>query len=244
MSINRYDWNSFLDKVEEAKESLGNPKVVWYRGQSNASWMLTPTLLRFPDGLSHEQTSFNEFYRSAARLFDKRFNDWELLFDMQHYGIPTRLLDWSEVLGVAVAFILHTDYSTTDYSEAALYVLDPLKLNQKSGIQSIKNLPADKEFEYKEIYWNKKPFSPQYPIAVYPPLQSQRLYAQSGTFTIHGDIADPVDQLCPEAVKKIILPHNAKEGAWEFIKIANLNEYTIYPDILGMARHLRRKIFG
>jgi hypothetical protein len=38
------------------------------------------------------------------------------------------------------------------------------------------------------------------------------------------------------------LPSAAKQEAREFLKWANLDEYTIYPDIVGMARHIKRKI--
>src|SRR5581483_6663493 len=103
MTIVASDWYGVLEAVREARKTLGNPATVWYRGHSNGQWNLIPGLHRRSDGLAKEQALFNEFQRFAARLFTKRDNDWETLFDMQHYGVPTRLLDWTEALGVAVA---------------------------------------------------------------------------------------------------------------------------------------------
>jgi hypothetical protein len=237
----RQYWVDFLDSVERAREELGSPNVIWYRGHSNAAWKLLPTLVRFQNGYDLEQEAFHEFKRAGARLFAKRDNDWEILFDMQHYWIPTRLLDWTESLGVAIAFIAFTQYQGDE--DSVLYILDPAALNRRSGLNEIKRVPDDVEFGYRRIYWEKKPFAPRYPIAAIPTMQSDRLFAQRGVFTIHGDDPSPVEALCPEAVKRVILTRAAKPAAREFVEYANLNEYTIYPDIVGMAGHIRKKLF-
>jgi aspartate kinase len=49
-------------------------------------------------------------------------------------------------------------------------------------------------------------------------------------------------KIIADCFKKIILPDSAKEEALDFLKWANLDEYTIYPDIVGMAHHIKRKI--
>ena len=90
-------WPEFFECVRIARDQLGNPSLVWFRGHSRSYYLLTPSLLRHPSGLQKEQELFNEYERSAARLMAKRDNDWELLFDMQHYGIPTRLLAKADV---------------------------------------------------------------------------------------------------------------------------------------------------
>jgi hypothetical protein len=235
-------WAKFLEDIRQAREDLGNPSVVWYRGHSHASWSLVPGLFRNPEWPKREKQAFAAFDRTASRLFDKRRTDWEILFDMQHYGIPTRLLDWSEALGVAIAFIMHTPVQVP--TDAAVYVLDPVTLNKMSGHKEIRNLPADNAaFDYKNIYWMDLPVRVDRPIAVYPPLQSARLFAQRGVFTIHGHDSRGVEEQAPKAVKKVTLPAGARAAAMEFLQHANLDEYAIYPDIVGMARLLRRQVF-
>jgi len=234
-------WQEFLENIREAREDLGNPPVIWYRGHSHSGWSLVPGLYRDSTWADRERRAFEAFDRTATRLFDKRQSDWEVLFDMQHYGIPTRLLDWSEALGVAVAFVMHTPLPTP--TDAAVYVLNPIALNALSGLAEIKTLPSDQAFEYKQIYWYKQPFAPQRPIAIYPPLQSARLFAQRGVFTIHGDRKLGLEEQSPHVVRKVILPVGARPAAMQFLQDANLDEYAIYPDIVGMARLLRRQIF-
>lgn len=233
-------WYEFLDEVRRAKHELGNPKNIWYRGHSNSMWALVPSLHRLPNGTAQEHNAFHEFERSAARLFKRRDNEWQTLFDMQHYGLPTRLLDWTEALGVATAFaILDSASSSVD---AAIFVLDPTALNKASGITGIREIPSD-AFEYKKVYWDHVPFAATYPIAIDPTFQNNRMIAQRGTFTVHGTVASGLETQCPNVVRKVVLPAATRGEAAGFLEDANLNAYSIYPDIVGMARHLRKKCF-
>jgi hypothetical protein len=233
-------WNDFLARVREAEQELGNPVETWYRGHSVHSWKLIPSLPRENEWEQKEKLLFYEFTKTAARLFDKRTSDWETLFDMQHYWIPTRLLDWTTVMGVALAFILHGDYHDTE--DSALYVLDPIALNRLSGRDGVITVPEDKLFDYQTIYWEKRPIQIEKPIAIRPSQVSDRIRAQKGTFTVFGTESAPFESHASGCFRKVILPGAAKEEAREFLKWANLDEYTIYPDIVGMARHIKKKI--
>ncbi len=232
-------WQGFLDAVRDARESLGKPGVIWYRGQSRDHFRLVPSLLRHPLGISKEQVLFNEYERSAPRLKVDKGNDWELLIDMQHYGIPTRLLDWTDVLGVALAFALYD--SKDDHEDSAIYLLDPLALNKKTQIGAIKRVPNDATYTYKAIYWHSNPFAALAPIAMDCLLRNERIAAQSGYFTVHGANVQPIDDQAPECIRKIVLCSKVKPAVREFLEYANLNSLSIYPDVVGMARHIARK---
>ena len=234
------EWNKFLEDVKQAESDLGNPREIWYRGHSEEIWDLVPSLMRETEWERKEKELFFEFSKTASRLFDKRNNDWEILFDMQHYWIPTRLLDWTTVMGVAIAFILHNDY--TDSTNSSLFILDPISLNRLSGRDEIINVPEDKSFDYKTIYWEHRPIKIEKPLAIQPGHQSDRIRAQKGVFTVYGLPETGFEKEASNSFKKIILPSTAKDEAKDFLKWANLDEYTIYPDIVGMARHIKRKI--
>jgi hypothetical protein len=235
-------WPEFLELVRITRASMGNPKVVWYRGMSNANYRLVPSLLRNPSGLEKEREVFDDYERVAAHLNGPRTNDWAMLFDMQHYGIPTRLLDWTDVLGVAVAFALYE--ANDDSGDSSIHVLDPIRLNQKSGKSGILRPTNDEKFQYKSVYWDNAPFKAVYPIAIDGPLQNHRMIAQSGAFTVHGSDLDFFDGTGQDCVQKIILGPKAKPAAREFLEHANLNPFSLYPDLFGMARHIVRKHFA
>ncbi|WP_079222601.1 FRG domain-containing protein [Stenotrophomonas maltophilia] len=234
------EWNAFLEAVRVAERELGGPQELWYRGHANPDWLLTPSLHRHNDWEQKEKLLFSEFTKTASRLFEKRGSDWEILFDMQHYWVPTRLLDWSTVMGVAIAFILHSDQG--DERDGALFILDPVRLNRLSGRHDVINVPEDRDFQYQTIYWEHRPIRIERPLAIRPGQQSDRIRAQKGVFTVHGTVGAGFEANAQDCFKKIVLPAAAKAEARDFLKWANLDEYTIYPDIVGMARHITRKI--
>src|SRR3954470_4180404 len=148
-------WAQFLRLVRDAKRELGAPDVIWYRGHPRVEYALLPSLFRYPTGPKKEQELFNEYERWSVRLGDEGTSDWDILVDMQHYGIPTRLLDWTDVLGIAIAFALFD--STNDAQPSALYLLNPSRLNDLSGPAEVKRPGKDPDFSYKSMYWKGRP---------------------------------------------------------------------------------------
>jgi FRG domain-containing protein len=244
-SLEAHTWSEFLSAVRRAKQELNNPQLLWYRGHAKHVYLLLPSLLRNRAWPDKERVLFEEYERSAAHIVGPTSNAWEMLEDMQHYGIPTRLLDWTDVLGVAVAFAL---YDADDSDASAIYVLDPVKLNDKSGVAGVKSVVPNSSregssyhFDYTEVYWEGRPFSPIYPIAIQGRLHNERLRAQSGTFTVQGTNAAALEAQVSDVLRKIVLHPAAKPEAREFLEYANLNAFRIYPDIVGMAQHIIRK---
>lgn len=232
-------WNELLLHVKGFRAELGNPSQLWFRGQGNADFELLPSLLRFANGLDRERALFERFRQLSQRVLPRRTDeDWETLFDMQHYGIPTRLLDWTETLGIAV-FFAATYNRFYPGKDAAIFILDPMKLNTYSRIDRVPFIPDDPTLKYRDIYWLKRPFAPNFPIACEPQFRNDRILAQRGRFTIHGDNTSPIDVGCEQAAKRIVLSGQAIREALDFLDIANINESTVFPDLAGVANYIR-----
>ncbi len=73
-----------------------------FRGQANSKWTLLPKLprafgLQPPDNWKNlEYFMIEQFRQYSIPYIDKEpINDLEWLVLSQHYGLPTRLLDWT-----------------------------------------------------------------------------------------------------------------------------------------------------
>lgn len=240
-------WDDFFKKVKDARDSLGC-EVAWYRGHIDAGYTLVPTLFRM--GLS--RAGSDEVERNAFELFQRRVNrlrptaapekDWHVLADMQHHGVPTRLLDWTSVLGIAVFFATARYRTAQDPTDFAIYVLDPLALNKAVGRATVYS-SDDEHYGYQSIYWHHRPFVPSGAIALETPFVNERVYAQQGLFTVHID-AEPLERVRPDAIRKIVLRAACELGAREFLAYSNLNEATVFPDMEGLVRYVRTQMFA
>lgn len=236
-------WNDLMTILKEQKNSLPAGHEIWYRGQNNSDYCLLPGLFRNQDGLGiiNEEEIFNTYKKLSQRLSLPQSNEWNLLIDMQHYFVPTRLLDWSENLGVSLFFAVTNHKNDND---VALFLLDPLELNAYSKKNGIPNVPDENMgLSYVENYIKKIPFEPRMPIAIKSSYTNNRILAQRGMFTIHGDDLKSIEDLCPSAITKIIINNKAIPEIKEFLEIANINEITVYPDFNGIADYIRRKFY-
>lgn len=234
-------WDEFFPQVKEAAKLLGNPACVWYRGQSNSDYSLLPSLYRTPRGPAVEQDVYMKFRDLAPRFLKEQSTEWNVLFDMQHYGVPTRLLDWTPVLGVAIFFAL--SYRSANDKDFSIYLLDPKGLNSMSGRPEIFS-SKDPTFSYTSIYWKKQPFAPRHPIALESPFANDRMYAQQGCFTVHCDSPDPLETQGGNHVVKLQVSRECIPNAQEFLDYANINEVTMFPDIQGLTGYLRTFFFS
>ena len=220
--VNSYE--EIYSIVSIIRSNFFNSDEIWFRGQGDSSFFLKPSLLR---------------------LKNARDNDWETVIDMQHYGVPTRLLDWTSNLGTALYFALS---SSMENGTMALFLLNPIKLNRLSDISEIPILPPynTQEFSYIKKYIDKKGEIGKYPIAAKSSFFNSRVKAQSGMFTIHGDeeYGAEIDIVSRSLKKdnviyKIEISQKAIESIRKYFEISGINDYTIFPDIEGIARYLR-----
>jgi hypothetical protein len=134
---------------EKRLTSRGDEKVLWYRGQGDAKWGLTPSRWRKSYAEESEAEMRLEFECVGRQLVssDAQRDKWGWYFLMAHYGAPTRLLDWTVNPLVALFFAVSSCVSDVD---AAVWIIDPWKWNK----MHIRNLygPALPAWEETEPY--------------------------------------------------------------------------------------------
>jgi hypothetical protein len=230
-------WDDFLKRVaDERNELMENEGLpIWYRGQAKAEWELRPALLRMNDDKRKEKDLFRTFVRHASRVGPPRSNAWQTLFDMQHNFLPTRLLDWTETFGVALFFALQGDHK-----ESAIWILHPQKLNEKHDPKLDVWTPTDLHLDYQDGYVGGDKNKREIPIAIQAPFQSDRMFAQRSVFTLHGE--SEKYEKWKDVVRKVPFSRDIAPQAREFLGYANINPFTVFPDVAGFARFMRRNI--
>jgi FRG domain len=180
------DVNSVPDLLEAIRAS-GLPRLhhshirVWFRGQSNAQWDLSPVVYRPSFGakdedarLSKERHLTQDFRAMSAGLLSASKNEAELYFVQQHYRMPTRLLDWTTNPLAA----LHFAVESNSKDDAAIFALDAYTLgpDQKGtwkngrkfqGIASSRS-PLFEESLYPIFRWRDKRYFPSFIVPVRP----------------------------------------------------------------------------
>lgn len=215
--------------------------VPFFRGHSSTAFQLAPSLLRPASGRWYtsfdEANLYYEFRSQAGVLLPSEVDSWDLLFLMQHHGVPTRLLDWSESFAAALFFALGPKPDDID-----IWFLDPYVFNKTTiGKEEILDLGADLDQQYA-AYFVDKTHSPEWQdaVAIYPRRRSSRLARQAGTFTLHATRA-PLETLQHPGLIRFTLDAEAWNDAHRYLQLAGINEFALFPDLDGLAKLLRKR---
>lgn len=254
-------FTNFVDLIEKLQSQTNNP--LWFRGCGRADYKLLPTLYRHRDAINInklarlENQLMTRFRQRSIPFHDRSLSDdWDTLFFMQHYGVPTRLLDWTEnpFIGLYFAvmscpFEIGNNARIRFRSDAVVWILDPVSWNRHSlSHQSYDGgilMPGD---DALKGYKPTPSFAGMYnhPVALYGAHNSSRIVAQRGVFTIFGQNTKSMEgifdheEFPDNSLIKVILRKGKLLNIRNSILNHGITESVVFPDLEGLAKEIRR----
>lgn len=246
---------------------ISTNSTTWFRGESLEHEYIIPKIYRGANDekvenlLIKERMYLYEFRRRARSIVPNIDVDdiWSWYFLIQHYGGPTRLLDWTNDATVALFFALDTNRDSKE--NAVVITILPTTLTEYAYKDIDMNMDAYAHVLYPRDYPTNKWIGniasetsdiPNSPIAILPSYLEPRITAQSSCFTLFGKhtngfYKDNKQITCPccnqRVINKIVIDGNKRDYLrYELSKIG-VTSGKVYPGLEGLNKEIAQEIF-
>lgn len=206
--------STFLQRLEKiGGEKKG--RILYYRGHSKSSYQLEPSIYRNAGWVANEATMLKELILRCPNDFAGGLSTFQSLVKMQHYSLPTRLLDVTSNPLVSLYFACTTHPGDDEDGEVVVLVfdIDQVKYFDSDTVSVISNLSRrpegfkvpldidvdkfneneDIKFLHHDVRQDKPHFDPKIQpgdlgkvLCVKPKLDNPRIIRQDGAFLLFG----------------------------------------------------------
>ena len=245
----------YVKKIQSLYRIKRERKHLFFRGHSDIEYVLKPSIFR--DEKYNEKEIILDFKQYAPEFnisYDFLRDIDKVLCDMQHNGLPTRLLDWT----VSPLTALYFAAQGISNKDGRIWIFNSWKYNSKiidykqhAQIHDIhliarsllalgKNDEEIDEFIKEEYHYHDK-LNLDHPMAFVAQFTNKRKVFQRGTFLVFGKNKQTFEEL-EEAQPYLdfyVVPHAQKKQIIQELNNLYINSYTIYPDFEGMRNMIK-----
>ena len=235
------EFESFFELITTFRDLLDDTHLKWwFRGEKDKSWDLQPGINRRYNN-EDERCMVHDFYIRTKTIrpicpANNEYSAWLTL--MQHYGLPTRLLDWSRSPLIACFFAVQ-DWNDCQ-TDASIWALCPSLLNEQFGFSNYL-YPMDKDTVRELLVpaFHNRPISNKV-IACWAVEYDLRVYVQQSAFTVH-DCITPLNKVIGNEtwLKQYIIPAHIKAEFNHTLKTLGFDISDVYPDLEHIAMELK-----
>lgn len=241
MKYDDVEINSVAELLDHLAKQMPKDGPTWFRGHSDADWELTCHLARF-GGIDKEMALVKRFKQNALPIMISRpENEWEWLFVMQHHGLPTRLLDWTESALVGLYFAVNSTDPESDAKPGCLWAMLPIGLNQHAKLEShyASDIPGLGDDEHLDQYLPSKiraQLQPLKPLAAIAIRNTPRIQMQQGVFTVfHKDLTPLNAHAESDYLWRLIVPAAAKERIRKELSLLSITKLALFPELTNVS---------
>lgn len=266
-------WPDIVSEISgRIKKAQNDGESLWFRGQ-NEPWPIRSKLHRYvleiekradQEGQTPPETlagllrkEFQTMYLRYGQLSTHILptieqGPWGRVFSMQHYGVSTPLIDFTESFAVALYM---ANWNRDPKRDAAVYLLEPLKMNSQSHIGPHHTAIGDDfsgyitrallELYHPTLYSTipddmEKP-DVLHPLAVTPTAINGRMRAQKAVFVLAGQSFESIDDNCPGAISRFILPSATYDDSMDWLNLVGYEHSEFFPDVWGISEDFKSR---
>ena len=219
-------------------------KVFWFRGHPQVEYKLAPSALRYAEVDQRERALglVSEMKRCLEMKLPRPPGPDDVLGWMQvaqHFGLPTRLLDWTQNAAVALFFACSKDPG----KDGLVVILNPIELNQIVDPRSPRIFNLQKDANLISPYFKLgggRSSRGRRTIAINPTWNTERIAMQHGAFTLHGSRQFELDRRQASSLLYVPVLQEHKESLLNELERVGIGEMFIFPEPEHVCAHLKR----